>query len=187
MYLVASNMKKFVTDRFIGHPDRLKPKESGEIIYATLEEQQEDQKVDNFDEIRSHQESHVYREIDQNSVYQTPVLSNKVDNQNIHSEGKVKQYTSLNPITPEQYQTLRSSFPQNQVDEKQSSNKNNRDDYTPLAKINEHPYEQLCKSDHRNDNGSLPQYISNTLYEELEPTSPLYKTLEALDSNRDFS
>ena len=180
-------MKKFVKNQFIGHPDRLKPKESGEIIYATLEEQQEDQKIHNYDEVRSYQENHIYREIDQNSVCQTPALPNKVDNQDIHSEGKVKQYTSLNPIAPEPYQTLRSSLPQNQVDEKESSNKNNRDDYTPLTKINEKPYEQLCKSDHHNDNGSLPQYRSNTLYEELEPTSPLYKTLEAFDSNCDFS
>ena len=180
-------MKKFVTDQFIGHSDTLKSKESGEVIYATLEEQQEDPEIDNYDEIRSHQESHIYRKIDLNSVYQTPALSNKVDNQNIHSEDKVKQYTSLNPVAPEPYQTLRSSLLQNQVDEEKSSNKNDRDDYTPLTRINEKPYRQLYKSDHHNDNASLPQCISNTLYEELEPTSPLYETLEALDSNHDFS
>lgn len=180
-------MKKFVTDQFLGHPGRLRPKESGEHIYETLEEQQIDQKIDNYDEIRSHTESHIYREIDQNSVYQMPELSNKVHNQNIHVEGKVKQCASLNSIVPEPYQTLRSSLPQNEVDEKESSKENNRDHYTPLTKTNEKHYEQLRKSNHENENGSLHQYISNTLYEELEPTSPLYKTLEALDFNGNVS
>ena len=174
-------MKKFVTDQIIGHPGRLRPKESGEHIYATLEEQQTDQEIDNYDEIRSHRESHIYREIDQSSVYQIPELPNKVDNKNIHLESKVKQYAPLNPIVPEPYQTLRSSLPQNEVDEKESSNENNRDHYTPSTKLNEKHYEQLRKSNHENENGRLPQYISNTLYEELEPMSPLYKTLEALD------
>ena len=180
-------MKKFVTDHIIGHPDRLKPNESGEIIYATLEEQQEDQKIDNYDEIRSHQESHIFKEIDQSSVYQMPESPNKVENQTINAEDKVRQYTSLHPIVPGPYQTLRNSLPQNEVDEKESSNKNNRDRCTILSKINEKPYEQLGKPDHQNGNGSLPQYISNTLYKELEPMSPFYKTFEALDVNGDIN
>ena len=116
-----------------------------------------------------------------------PESPNKVENQTINSENKVKQYTSLHPIVLGPYQTLRNSLPQNEVQEKESSNKNNRDHYTTLSKTNEKPYEQLGKSYHQNGNGSLPQYISNTLYKELEPTSPLYKTLEALDFNGDVN
>lgn len=116
-----------------------------------------------------------------------PESPNKVENQTINAEDKVRQYTSLHPIVPGPYQTLRNSLPQNEVDEKESSNKNNRDRCTILSKINEKPYEQLGKPDHQNGNGSLPQYISNTLYKELEPMSPFYKTLEALDVNGDIN
>ena len=174
-YLVTSNVNGFSINQVLGHSDASKSNESDIVIYGTLDEQQKDQTGEKYPGNTSQQEDPIYQDIDKKSDYET---ANQENNQNKHSDGKVQNYASINFNVPESYQTLRSSFPQNQVNEQESDNKSNSDHYASLTETKEKSYEHLPKIDAQNDSKISFQLKLEITNEESGSTSPLYKTLQ---------
>ena len=174
-YLVTSNVNGFSINQVLGHTDASKSNESDIAIYGTLDEQQKDQTGEKYPGNTSQQEDPIYQDIDKKSDYET---ANQENNQNKHSDGKVQNYASINFNVPESYQTLRSSFSQNQVNEQESDNKSNSDHYASLTETKEKSYEHLPKIDAQNDSKISFQLKLEITNEESGSTSPLYKTLQ---------
>ena len=174
-YLVTSNVNGFSINQVLGHTDASKSNESDIAIYGTLDEQQKDQTGEKYPGNTSQQEDPIYQDIDKKSDYET---ANQENNQNKHSDGKVQNYASINFNVPESYQTLRNSFPQNQVNEQESDNKSNSDHYASLTETKEKSYEHLPKIDAQNDSKISFQLKLEITNEESGSTSPLYKTLQ---------
>lgn len=181
LYLVTSNVNGFSINQVLGHTDASKSNESDIVIYETLDEQQKDQTGEKCPGNTSQQEDPIYQDIDKKS-YETDEkdyeTANQENNQNKHSDGKVQNYSSINFNVPESYQTLRSSFSQNQVNEQESDNKSNSDHYASLTETKEKSYEHLPKIDAQNDSKISFQLKPEIANEESGSTSPLYKTLE---------
>ena len=174
-------MNGFSINQVLGHSDASKSNESDIVIYGTLDEQQKDQTGEKYPGNTSQQEDPIYQDIDKKSDYET---ANQENNQNKHSDGKVQNYASINFNVPESYQTLRSSFPQNQVNEQESDNKSNSDHYASLTETKEKSYEHSPKIDEidaQNDSKISFQLKPEITNEESGSTSPLYKTLETFD------
>ena len=180
-YLVTSNVNGFSINQVLGHTDASKSNESDIVIYETLDEQQKDQTGEKYPGNTSQQEDPIYHDIDKKS-YETDEkdyeTANQENNQNKHSDGKVQNYASINFNVPESYQTLRSSFSQNQVNEQESDNKSNNDHYASLTETKEKSYEHLPKIDAQNDSKISFQLKLEITNEESGSTSPLYKTLQ---------
>ena len=180
-YLVTSNVNGFSINQVLGHTDASKSNESDIVIYETLDEQQKDQTGEKYPGNTSQQEDPIYQDIDKKS-YETDEkdyeTANQENNQNKHSDGKVQNYALINFNVPESYQTLRSSFSQNQVNEQESDNKSNSDHYASLTETKEKSYEHLPKIDAQNDSKISFQLKPEITNEESGSTSPLYKTLE---------
>ena len=168
-------MNGFSINQVLGHSDASKSNESDIVIYGTLDEQQKDQTGEKYPGNTSQQEDPIYQDIDKKSDYET---ANQENNQNKHSDGKVQNYASINFNVPESYQTLRSSFSQNQVNEQESDNKSNSDHYASLTETKEKSYEHLPKIDAQNDSKISFQLKLEITNEESGSTSPLYKTLQ---------
>ena len=181
LYLVTSNVNGFSINQVLGHTDASKSNESDIVIYETLDEQQKDQTGEKYPGNTSQQEDPIYQDIDKKS-YETDEkdyeTANQENNQNKHSDGKVQNYSSINFNVPESYQTLRSSFSQNQVNEQESDNKSNSDHYASLTETKEKSCEHLPKIDAQNDSKISFQLKPEITNEESGSTSPLYKTLE---------
>lgn len=178
LYLVTSNVNGFSINQVLGHTDASKSNEPDIVIYETLDEQQKDQTGEKYPGNTSQQEDPIYQDIDKKSDYET---ANQENNQNKHSDGKVQNYASINFNVPESYQTLRSSFPQNQVNEQESDNKSNSDHYASLTETKEKSYEHLPKIGSQNDNKISFKVKPEITNEESGSTYPLYKTLETFD------
>ena len=170
-------MNGFSIDQFVGDSDVSKSNESNIAIYETLKKRQKDHTVENYDGNRSQREDPIYQDIDGNLDHE---IANQESNQNIHSDGKVQNYTSTNLTFTEPYQTLQSSF-KNQVNEQESGNKTNNDHYASLTGTKEKPCEHLPKSDPQNDDKTSSQLKPKTTHEESGSASPPYKTLETFD------
>ena len=181
LYLVTSNVNGFSINQVLGHTDASKSNESDIVIYETLDEQQKDQTGEKYPGNTSQQEDPIYQDIDKKS-YETDEkdyeTANQENNQNKHSDGKVQNYALINFNVPESYQTLRSSFSQNQVNEQESDNKSNSDHYASLTETKKKSYEHLPKIDAQNDSKISFQLKPEITNEESGSTSPLYKTLE---------
>lgn len=181
LYLVTSNVNGFSINQVLGHTDASKSNESDIVIYETLDEQQKDQTGEKYPGNTSQQEDPIYQDIDKKS-YETDEkdyeTANQENNQNKHSDGKVQNYALINFNVPESYQTLRSSFSQNQVNEQESDNKSNSDHYASLTETKEKSYEHLPKIDAQNDSKISFQLKLEITNEESGSTSPLYKTLQ---------
>ena len=166
LYLVTSDVSGFSIDQVVGNTDASESNESDINIYEILDKQQKDQTGEKYPVNTSQQEDPIYQDIDEKSGYGT---ANQENSQNKHSDDKAQSYTSINFKVPDVYQTLRGSFPRNQVNEQESGNKSSRDHYASLTETEE------------NDDQIPFQLKPETTYEESGSTSPLYKTLETFD------